>query len=33
MDAVRGHLAGDPEEILAAMRLLEDALRKTLGES
>jgi MarR family transcriptional regulator, organic hydroperoxide resistance regulator len=29
--ALRAHLDGDPEEILAALRVLEDALRKTLG--
>ena len=32
MDSVRANLAGDPDAILAAMRLLEDALRKTLSE-
>lgn len=30
--ALRANLDGDPEEILAAMRLLEDALRKTLAD-
>jgi len=30
IEALRGHLEGDPEEILAAMRLLEDGLRKML---
>jgi DNA-binding MarR family transcriptional regulator len=30
---LRGHLEGDPEEILAAMRLLEDGLRKLLDET
>jgi DNA-binding MarR family transcriptional regulator len=30
VEALRGHLEGDPEEILAAMRLLEDGLRKML---
>lgn len=33
MDSVRANLAGDPEAILASMRLLEDALRATLSES
>ena len=33
LDSVRANLAGDPEAILASMRLLEDALRKTLSES
>ena len=28
--AVREHLDGDPEDVLAALRLLEDALRATL---
>ena len=32
MQAVRAHLEGDADEILAAMRVLEDALRKTLAE-
>lgn len=31
MDEVRGNVAGDPEAILDAMRLLEDALRKTIA--
>ena len=31
--AVRANLAGDADEILAALRLLEDALRKTLDAS
>jgi DNA-binding MarR family transcriptional regulator len=30
IEALRGHLDGDPEEILAALRLLEDGLRKLL---
>ncbi len=30
---LRGHLEGDPEEILAALRLLEDGLRKLLEET
>jgi DNA-binding MarR family transcriptional regulator len=29
---LRGHLDGDPEEILEALRRLEDALRRTLAE-
>jgi DNA-binding MarR family transcriptional regulator len=29
---LRGNLEGDPEEILAALRLLEEALRRTLAE-
>ncbi|MGH2934822.1 MAG: MarR family winged helix-turn-helix transcriptional regulator [Gaiellaceae bacterium] len=32
IDALRANLAGDPEEILASMRLLEDALRKTIAD-
>ena len=31
VDKLRGHLEGDPEEILAALRLLEDGLRKLLA--
>jgi DNA-binding MarR family transcriptional regulator len=31
LQRLRGHLEGDPEEILAAMRLLEDGLRRVLG--
>ena len=30
IETLRGHLEGDPEEILAALRLLEDGLRKML---
>ena len=30
IEALRRHLEGDPDEILAAMRLLEDGLRKML---
>jgi DNA-binding MarR family transcriptional regulator len=30
LQRLRGHLEGDPEEILAAMRLLEDGLRRML---
>ena len=30
---VRGHLDGEPEEVLAAMRLLEDALRATIADA
>jgi len=33
MDEVWANLAGDPEEILDAMRVLEDALRKTISGS
>ena len=29
---VRGHLGSDPEDVLAALRLLEDALRATIAE-
>ncbi len=32
MEAVRAHLEGDADEILAAMRVLEHALRATLAE-
>ena len=32
MKAVRANLEGDADEVLAAMRVLEDALRKTLAE-
>jgi DNA-binding MarR family transcriptional regulator len=32
MDAVRANLEGDADEILAAMRVLEAALRKTLAD-
>jgi DNA-binding MarR family transcriptional regulator len=31
VDALRTNLDGEPEDVLAAMRLLEDALRKTLA--
>jgi DNA-binding MarR family transcriptional regulator len=31
--AVRANLEGDPAEVLAAMRLLEDALRATIADS
>jgi DNA-binding MarR family transcriptional regulator len=31
--SVRGHLEGDPTDVLAAMRLLEDALRATIADS
>ncbi len=33
IERLRGHLEGDPEEILAAMRLLEEALRRMLEEA
>jgi DNA-binding MarR family transcriptional regulator len=32
IDALRANLEGEPEDILEAMRLLEDALRRTLAE-
>jgi DNA-binding MarR family transcriptional regulator len=33
IEALRGHLEGEPEEILEAMRVLERALRRTLDEA